>query len=345
MASSRVLLFFSSFLAVSISPIAADEADSKEAVVSLDSSNFSATVSKYNFIVVKFSPRCGRCKKLDLEVRKCGHCNKLYLVVRKCGHCNKLDLEYEKAASILSSNDPPVILAKVDANEEANKGLASEYDVKGFPTIKIIRNGGKSIQEYKGPREADGIVTYLKKQSGPASVEINSADDATTIVGEKKIVVVGVFDKFFGEEYEKFLALAQKLRSDYEFGHTLDAKHLPRGDSSVTGPVVRLFKPFDECFVDFKEFNAEALEKFIEESSLPVVTEFNNDPDNHRFVIKFFNGPNDKVMLFLNFNSDAADAFKLKYSEVAEKYKGEGISFLVGDLKASQGSLQVIFLT
>lgn len=63
---------------------------------------------------------------------------------------------------------------------------------------------------------------------------------------------VGVFEKFSGDEYEKFLSLAQKLRSDYEFGHTLDAKHLPRGDSSVTGPVVRLFKPFDELFVDFK---------------------------------------------------------------------------------------------
>ncbi|XP_062020071.1 protein disulfide-isomerase-like [Rosa rugosa] len=315
MASSRVLLCFSLLVALCFTAIHADEADSKEFVLTLDSSNFSDTVSKHDFVVVEF-------------------------YAPWCGHCKKLVPEYEKAASILSSNDPPVILAKVDANEEANKGLASEYDVKGFPTIKILRNGGKIIQEYKGPREADGIVTYLKKQSGPASVEIKSADDATTVIGEKKIVVVGVFDKFSGEEYEKFLALAQKLRSDYEFGHTLDAKHLPRGDSSVTGPVVRLFKPFDELFVDFKEFNVEALEKFIEESSLPVVTEFNNDPDNHPFVIKFFNGPNDKAMLFLNFSSDVADAFKSKYREVAEKYKGEGISFLVGDLEASQGAFQ-----
>lgn len=48
------------------------------------------------------------------------------------------------------------------------------------------------------------------------------------------------------------MAVAEKLRSDYEFGHTLDAKLLPRGESSVTGPVVRLFKPFDELFVDSK---------------------------------------------------------------------------------------------
>jgi len=92
----------------------------------------------------------------------------------------------------LGSNDPPVILAKVDANEEANKGLASEYEVKGFPTIKILRNGGKIIQEYKGPREADGIVDYLKKQSGPASAEVKTVEDATNLVGDKKIVVVSI---------------------------------------------------------------------------------------------------------------------------------------------------------
>jgi protein disulfide-isomerase A1 len=92
----------------------------------------------------------------------------------------------------LSSHETPIVLAKVDANEEKNRDLASEYDVKGFPTIKILRNGGKNIQEYKGPREADGIVEYLKKQSGPASTEIKSADDATAFIGENKVAIVSI---------------------------------------------------------------------------------------------------------------------------------------------------------
>jgi len=70
-----------------------------------------------------------------------------------------------------------------------------------------------------------------------------------------KIMQAGVFPKFEGEEYEKFIELAEKLRSDYDFGHTLDAKLLPKGDSSVTGPIIRLFKPFDELFVDSKVIN------------------------------------------------------------------------------------------
>lgn len=90
----------------------------------------------------------------------------------------------------MSSNDPPVILAKVDANEEKNRELASQFQVQGFPTIKILRNGGKVVQDYKGPREADGIVDYLKKQSGPATTEIKSADDASALIDKNKVVIV-----------------------------------------------------------------------------------------------------------------------------------------------------------
>lgn len=90
----------------------------------------------------------------------------------------------------MSSHDPPVILAKVDANEESNKELADKYEIQGFPTIKIFRDGGKNVQEFKGPREADGIIAYLKKETGPASAEIKSVEDANSLIDESKISVV-----------------------------------------------------------------------------------------------------------------------------------------------------------
>lgn len=315
MAISRVSCFFALFLLASVASISAsDDSDSKEFVLTLDHSNFSETIAKHDFIVVEF-------------------------YAPWCGHCKKLAPEYEKAASILSSHDPPIVLAKVDANEESNRGLATEYDIKGFPTLKILRKGGKSVQEYKGPREAEGIVEYLKKQSGPASVEIKSADDATTLVGENKVVIVGIFPEYSGEEYTNFTALAEKLRSEYDFGHTTDAKLLPKGESSVAKPTLRLLKPFDELVVDFKDFHVDAMEKFIEESSIPTVTVFNKDPANHPYVIKFFSSPNAKALLFMNFSEDF-DSYKSKYEQVAGEYKSKGISFLLGDLDASQGALQ-----
>ncbi|XP_072972285.1 protein disulfide-isomerase-like isoform X1 [Typha angustifolia] len=329
MATSRVWTFFGlllfSLLCLTLTVaaeaeggaggVAAGEEAEPSAVLTLDASNFSETVSKHPFVVVEF-------------------------YAPWCGHCKKLSPEYEKAASVLTKHDPPVILAKVDANDDLNKGLASKYEIKGFPTLRILRNGGKEIQEYKGPRSADGIVEYLKKQVGPASSEIESSDDADKLISDKKITIVGVFSEFSVEEYENFTTVAEKLRSDYEFGHTLNARLLPRGETTVKQPFVRLFKPFDELFIDTQDFRVDALQRFVESSSIPVVTTFNKDPSNHPFVMKFFNSPNVKVLLFLNFSDELFDTFKSKYYEIAESYKGKNISFLVGDLDASQGAFQ-----
>ncbi|KAJ0984693.1 hypothetical protein J5N97_003049 [Dioscorea zingiberensis] len=137
---------------------------------------------------------------------------------------------YEKAATILSKHEPPVILAK------------------------ILRNKGKSIQDYKGPREDDGIVEYLKKQVGPASFEIKSSDDASKLIDGKKVFIVRVFPEFSGKEYENFMDVAEKLLSDYDFGHTSDAKLLPHGDSTVKHPKVRLFKPLMNFWLTLRIF-------------------------------------------------------------------------------------------
>lgn len=61
-----------------------------------------------------------------------------------------------------------------------------------------------------------------------------------------------MFPEFSGKEFDSFITVAEKMRSDYDFAHTLDAKFLPKGDSKVKGPIVRLLKPFDELFVDLQ---------------------------------------------------------------------------------------------
>ncbi|KAJ9536851.1 hypothetical protein OSB04_029584 [Centaurea solstitialis] len=319
MASSRVSILFSCVFAILSSSIvsisSATEAEEKEFVLTLDHSNFTEVVAKHKFIVVEF-------------------------YAPWCGHCKNLAPEYEKAASVLSSHEPPVALAKVDANAEENKELAQQYEIQGFPTIKILKNGGEVIQDYKGPREADGIVEYLKKQVGPASFEIKSPEDAGNLIDEKKVSVVGIFPTLSGEEFENFTIVADKLRSDYDFGHTTNAELVPRGESKVTTPTIRLLKPFDELFVDFQNFEVDALEKFLGDASIPIVTHFDQSPSNQPFLIKYFESPNVKAMLFLDFSHEQIDAFKSKYTDVAREYKGKGLNFLLGDLQASQAALQ-----
>ncbi|KAI7743539.1 hypothetical protein M8C21_000738 [Ambrosia artemisiifolia] len=323
--SSTVLIFVSAILLSIASFSSATTEPEKEHVLTLDHSNFSETVSKHKFIVVEFYAPWFRIVLCSNFIG--------------CGHCKSLAPEYEKAASVLASHDPPVALAKVDANAEENKPLAEQFEIQGFPTLKILKNGGEIVQDYKGPREADGIVEYLKKQVGPASFEIKTPEDAGNLIDEK-VFVVGIFPTLSGEEFENFITLADKLRSDYEFAHTTKAELLPRGEPSVTTPTVRLLKPFDELFVDFQTFDVDALEKFIVDSSIPLVTLFDQSPANQPFLVKYFESPDAKAMLFMDFSHENIDGYKSKYTEVAGLYKGKGLNFLLGDLKASQAALQ-----
>lgn len=56
-----------------------------------------------------------------------------------CGHCKKLAPDYSAAATELKSLETPAYLAQVDCTVE--KGLAQKYEIQGFPTIKLFKNG------------------------------------------------------------------------------------------------------------------------------------------------------------------------------------------------------------
>jgi protein disulfide isomerase len=81
-----------------------------------------------------------------------------------CGHCKSLAPEYEKAAAVLAKNDPPIPLAKLDADK--HQALAEKYGIEGFPTLFWFKDGEKSA--YGGGMEKDGIVSWVQKKTGPA---------------------------------------------------------------------------------------------------------------------------------------------------------------------------------
>ncbi|KRT84796.1 Thioredoxin, partial [Oryctes borbonicus] len=135
-----------------------------------------------------------------------------------CGHCKRLKPEYAKAAEDLIRNDPPVILGKVDCTEDG-KDTCNKFSVSGYPTLKIFKNG-EFTQEYGGPREAAGIVKYMKAQVGPSSKEVSSIEELEKYLSaEADVSVVGFFEKET-ELKGAFLKIADKLREKVRFAHT-----------------------------------------------------------------------------------------------------------------------------
>ncbi|CAG9817020.1 unnamed protein product [Phaedon cochleariae] len=184
-----------------------------------------------------------------------------------CGHCKKLKPEFAKAAEDLIRNDPPVALIKVDCTE-GGKDTCSEYSVTGYPTLKIFRNGELS-QDYNGPREASGIVKYMKAQVGPSSKELKNADDLKKLLAaEKESTVVGFFEKE-SDLKVAFLKIADKLREKVKFAHT-SSKDLLKAQGVSDGIV--LFRPeylknkFEDSSVKYQgTANSEEINKFITE--------------------------------------------------------------------------------
>ncbi|RHY55903.1 hypothetical protein DYB26_000147 [Aphanomyces astaci] len=112
-----------------------------------------------------------------------------------CGHCKSLAPEWEQAASELKGQ---VKLGALDATAAERK--AGEYGIKGFPTIKLFgptASSASDAQDYQGPRQASGIVSYalnqLEKLGGGLKVpEITSTATLHDHCAGKSICVVAL---------------------------------------------------------------------------------------------------------------------------------------------------------
>ncbi|XP_069007685.1 protein disulfide-isomerase A4 [Embiotoca jacksoni] len=134
-----------------------------------------------------------------------------------CGHCKQFAPEYEKIAETLKGNDPPVPVAKVDATVAS--GVASKFEVSGYPTIKILKNG--EPVDYDGDRTVTAIVERVKEvaqpdwKPPPEATLVLTKDNFDDTVNNADIVLVEFYAPWCGHckrlapEYEK---AAKELR-------------------------------------------------------------------------------------------------------------------------------------
>lgn len=133
--------------------------------------------------------------------------------------------EYAKAAESLKSDDPPVALAKVDCTE-GGKDTCSKFGVSGYPTLKIFK-GGEVSQDYNGPREAQGIVKYMRAQVGPSSKDVKTVAEFEKFLASKDTSIFGFFesDSNLKKTFTKF---ADKNREKFRFGQSSAAEVLKK---------------------------------------------------------------------------------------------------------------------
>merc|ERR1712168_1496562 len=148
-----------------------------------------------------------------------------------CGHCEKLAPQYAAAATRLKDEGSEIKLAKVDATVE--KELGEKAGVRGFPTLKFYRDG--DMKDYGGGRDADKIIAWLKKYTGPLAKELSTAEEVEAFWDSANLVVIGLFEDAESNEAKEFFKVAEEI-PDATFGVTYTEGTL--GDK--TAPAVAL---------------------------------------------------------------------------------------------------------
>lgn len=243
-----------------------------------------------------------------------------------CGHCKKLEPEYEQAATQLGDK---AVLARLDATAETKS--AGKFEVKGFPTIKIFRDG-KLAGDYEGGRSAADFVKYVNGNVGPAVKPATDAAALEALKSESDVLLVIFTTDSSSATYKAFEEVAKEQRSNYAFAATGDV-HIP---NFAEGRIV-VFKKFDDKEATFEgEATKESLTAFLKSEGIRTFDEIG--PENYRMYLS-------RGLPMAWFFTDAAQEDKKKIaSDAAANFKGKA-SFVWIDSSKYGGMAQRLGLS
>ncbi len=182
-----------------------------------------------------------------------------------CGHCKKMAPEYKKAAQKAYALDLPFTFAEVDATQE--RVIASKYEVRGYPTLMLFKNGTKF--DYEGGREAQDFIDYLKMMTVPPP-RLSSEKEIKEAIEENEVATF-IFPK---TDSEKKMGdkMAKLVHEESKVFIVENAELLSAVGESGKLPRVVIMKKFDEKKNVFEgTFTTDKLKDWIISKSTPLV--------------------------------------------------------------------------
>jgi protein disulfide isomerase family A protein 3 len=254
-----------------------------------------------------------------------------------CGHCKKLKPEFAQAAEMMKDDDPPVFLAKVDCTE-AGKETCSKFSVSGYPTLKIFKNG-ELASDYNGPREANGIVKFMRSQVGPASKELKSASDFESFIAKDDVAIIAFLAEKDSKLEKTFQKVSDVLREKARFGHSNNGavvkKAAQKADTLVLYRPKQLSNKFEpDTLVYDGAFDSADIQKWVKDNYHGLVGVRTQDSSKdfvQPLVIAYYNVDYKK-------NVKGTNYWRNRILKVAQTYKGE-LSFAVSNKDEFQHEL------
>ena len=266
-------------------------------VLVLTDSTFDKAINKYEYLMVFFyAPWCIRC--------------------------NKFHPEYEKAASILKSEN--LFLAKVDATVE--KKLSKKFEITGFPVLKLFIQG-KPI-EYNGERNHEDLIKWIrKKTNGQALEELNYEEDIDIFLLSDDAVMI-----YFGKD-ENDIEICKKIarKNDFIPFGIIKNDELIKKFANNNKKII-LYKNFDEKRNELNIIKEKEIEDFIIKYSTPKLMNLDRKAINFIFEKKI-----PGLILYANEKSSMWEKYKNLMKNISEKINYK-LKVVITDIKTGLGA-------
>ncbi|XP_069813938.1 protein disulfide-isomerase TMX3 [Dendropsophus ebraccatus] len=171
-----------------------------------------------------------------------------------CGHCKKLEPVWNEVGIEMRTSGSPVRVGKMDAT--VHSGIASEFGVRGFPTIKLLK--GDMAYNYRGPRTKEDIIEFANRVAGPLIRPLPSEQMFEHV--QKRHRVLFVYVGVESTLKEKFIEVASELIV-YTYFFSASEEVLPKYVTLNEVPAILVFK--DSTYFVYDEYEDGDLSSWV----------------------------------------------------------------------------------
>ncbi|MEE6464619.1 hypothetical protein FKM82_006302 [Ascaphus truei] len=171
-----------------------------------------------------------------------------------CGHCKKLEPVWSEVGMEMRNSGSPVKVGKMDAT--VHSSIASEFGVRGFPTIKLLK--GEMAYNYRGPRTKEDIIEFANRVAGPLIRQLPSQQMFDHV--QKRHSVLFVYVGVESTLKEKFIEVASELIV-YTYFFSASEEVLPKYVTLNEVPAVLVFK--DSTYFVYDEYEDGDLSSWV----------------------------------------------------------------------------------
>ncbi|XP_073487374.1 protein disulfide-isomerase TMX3 [Aquarana catesbeiana] len=171
-----------------------------------------------------------------------------------CGHCKKLEPVWNEVGIEMRSSGSPVRVGKMDAT--VHSSIASEFGVRGFPTIKLLK--GDMAYNYRGQRTKEDIVEFANRVAGPLIRQLPSQQMFEHV--QKRHQVLFVYVGVDSTLKEKFIEVASELIV-YTYFFSASEDVLPEYVKLNEVPAILVFK--DSTYFVYDEYEDGDLSSWV----------------------------------------------------------------------------------